>query len=333
MKIEMQPKKNTRKKRKPDNQLPIHQCFLYKIGSPKRLADLLNVSTAELEDTLRSENNYKLFNKLLSPNPFTGKLRKKRAVQEPKSRLRKMHERILALLRRVQYPSYVQGGVKHRSYQTNAATHLGARQTATFDLKNFYGSTRYCLVHDFFHKSLCCPTDIAGRLASLTTWNGVMPTGSPLSPLLSFWAAKSFFDKCETLAAKYRLNFTCYIDDLTFSGDKISGKFQSELEVIASRFGYELAKEKTKVFRFGIPAHITGVISHKAKLSVPHSRLRGARKIQDAIEGRGEAYGFTTVQLKQKLAGTINEAATIDAVKYEKWATHTRKAAEDNEKK
>ncbi|WP_177409283.1 reverse transcriptase family protein [Pseudomonas sp. Irchel s3h9] len=326
----MQPKKNIRKKRKPDNELPIHQCALYKLGSPKRLADLLNISTVELEAILKSERNYKLFNKAVAPNPFTGKSRKLRAVQEPKSRLRQLHERILSLLRRVQYPAYVQGGVKHRSYQTNAAIHLGARQTATYDLKNFYGSTRYCLVHDFFHNSMCCPTDIAGRLASLTTWNGVMPTGSPLSPLLSFWAAKGLFDRCDTLAKKYGLNFTCYIDDLTFSGDQISGKFKSELKILVGRFGYELAKDKTKIFRFGVPAHITGVISHNAKLFVPHTRLKGIRKIQDAIDGKGDTYGFTAAQLKHKLAGTINEAASIDAVKYEKWAVYSRLDADDN---
>lgn len=328
MKIEMQLKKSTRKKRKPDNELPIHQCGLYKVGSPRRLAELLKISEIELKKFLESQNNYKIFTKVLAPNPFTGKFRKKRAVQEPKYRLRKLHERILCMLRRVQYPDYVQGGVKHRSYQTNAAIHLGARQTATFDLKDFYGSTRYCLVHDFFLDVMCCPTDIAGRLASLTTWNGVMPTGSPLSPLLSFWAAKGLFDKCEELAVKYGLNFTCYIDDLTFSGDQISGGFQAELKILASRFGYEIAKEKTKIFRFGVPAHITGVISHKATLSVPHSRLKGVRKIQDAIDGRGAAYGFTAVQLKQKLAGAISEAASIDAVKYGKWAFYSRKDIE-----
>lgn len=328
----MQPKTNSRKKRKPDNQLPPHQCALYKIGSPKRLAELLNISASELEEILQSQNNYKLFKKVLAPNPFTGKSRKERAVQEPKTRLRKVHERILSLLRRVEYPDYVQGGVKHRSYQTNAAIHLGTRQTATFDLKDFYGSTRYCLVHDFFHRILSCPSDMAGRLTSLTTWNGVMPTGSPLSPLLSFWAAKVFFDKCEILAKKHKLNFTCYIDDLTFSGDHISGKFQSDLKILASRFGYELAKNKTKIFRFGVPAHITGVISHNAKLSVPHSRMKGARRIQDAIEGKGPSHGFTTGQLKQKLAGTINEAASIDSEKYEKWAVYSRKTADEEVK-
>jgi len=328
MTIGMQPKKSTRKKRKPDNAIPIHQCALYKMGSPRRLAELLNISLIELEEFFESQNNYNIFTKALAPNPFTGKSRKNRAVQEPKYRLRKLHERILSILRRVQYPDYVQGGVKHRSYQTNAAVHLGARQTATFDLKNFYGSTRYCLVHDFFLNTMCCPTDIAGRLASLTTWNGVMPTGSPLSPLLSFWAAKGLFDKCEELAVKYGLNFTCYIDDLTFSGNHISGGFQAELKILASRYGYEIAKEKTKIFRFGVPAHITGVISHKAMLSVPYSRLKGVRKIQDAIDGKGDAYGFTAVQLKHKLAGAVNEAASIDAVKYEKWELYSRKDIE-----
>lgn len=319
----MQPKKNEKAKQKPDNQIPINQCRLYKITSPKRLAQILNLTLVDLRELLNCTANYRFFDIPLSANPFTGKTHKKRSVQEPKQKLRRIHKRILSLLRRMRYPDYVQGAVKHRSYQTNAEAHKGSRETATFDISNFYGSTKYHLVHDFFFRVMCCPTDIAGKLANLTTCNGAMPTGSPLSPLLSFWVAKKMFDECHALADSHNLKFTCYVDDLTFSGNHIPPTLKSKIKIIASRYGYDIARHKTRHFRLGQPAHITGVISLDKKLHVPFSRLMAVRKVTDAIEGNGNSFGFTKDELKKKLAGMVGEAATIDK-RFEKWAIYTR---------
>ncbi len=324
----MQPKKSEKPKRKPDNEIAVDQCRLYKVGSSKKLLEVLRLDAGELKSLLSSDANYRRFTVSQSANPFTGKPRKKRAVQEPRSKLRKIHNRLLALLRRVSYPDYVQGAVKHRSYQTNAAIHIGSRQTATFDISNFYGSTRQHLVHSFFCHVMKCPTDVAGKLAKLTTCDGVMPTGSPLSPLLSFWVAKELFDECAKLAAEYGLKFSCYIDDLTFSGDRIPRALKSRLSIICRRYGYELKTEKTKHFRFGVPAHITGVIKKEAVLCVPFARLMAIRKLIDAIEGRGDAHGFSVEELKRKLAGTVSEAASIDK-QFERWAAYAKRDARD----
>lgn len=321
--IEMQPGKKSNTKRKLDNDIPVNQCGIYKIGSPKRLAALLKVDVGELNALLSGSCNYRLFEIAQSVNPFTGKVRKKRAVQEPKPKLRRLHNRLLTLLRRVQYPDYVQGAVKHRSYQTNANAHKDSKQTATFDISGFYESTKYHLVHDFFLRVMCCPTDIAGKLAALVTYNGAMPTGSPLSPLLSYWVAKRMFDECAGLASEYGLKFTCYIDDITFSGDRIPRILKSKLKIIASRYGYKIADHKTRVFRFGQPAHITGVISLNSALQVPFTRLMAVRKVTDAIDGRGSDYGFSQDELKRKLAGMMVEAATIDP-RFGKWAAHAK---------
>lgn len=319
----MQPKKKEKAKRKPDNQIPVNQCRLYKVTSPKRLAEALNLSVSDLNELLICTKNYRFFDIPLSVNPFTGKTRKKRSVQEPTQKLRRVHNRILSLLRRMSYPDYVQGAVKHRSYQTNAEAHKGSREAATFDISSFYGSTKYHLVHDFFVRVMCCPSDIAGKLANLTTCNGAMSTGSPLSPLLSFWVAKKMFDECHTLAGSYNLKFTCYIDDLTFSGEKIPRILKSKIKIIVSRYGYKLAEHKTRHFKFGQPAHITGIISLNKKLHVPFSRLMAVRKVTNAIEGNGESFGFTKEELKKKLAGMVGEAATIDS-RFDKWAMYTR---------
>lgn len=325
--IEMQSGKKLNTKRKPDNQIAINQCGLYKVGSPKRLALLLKIDVDDLNSLLAGSRNYRIFEIAQSVNPFTGKVRKKRLVQEPMPKLRRLHNRLLGLLRRVQYPDYVQGAVKHRSYQTNANVHKGSKQTATFDISGFYESTKYHLVHDFFFRVMCCPTDIAGKLANLVTCNGAVPTGSPLSPLLSYWVAKKMFDECACLAKKHGLKFTCYIDDITFSGDRIPRILKSNLKIIASRYGYKIAEHKTRIFRVGQPAHITGVISLNSALQVPFARLMAVRKVTEAIEGRGEDYGFSQGELRRKLAGMMGEAATIDP-RYGKWATHVRMDAE-----
>ncbi|EPO8097630.1 TPA: RNA-directed DNA polymerase [Pseudomonas aeruginosa] len=329
MKSEMQPGKSKRVERKPDNSLELDQCRLYKIGSEKRLAEILGLSLQDLRLLLRSESNYKKFTISQSENPFTKKPRKKRAVQVPMNRLRRVHAKIFSFLRRVKYPDYVQGAVKGRSYQTNAAFHARSRQTATFDISKFYESTKYHLVHEFFLGALKCPTDIAGKLARLVTCDGVMPTGSLLSPLLSFWVAKGMFDECAALAETYDLKFTCYIDDLTFSGDRIPRELKSKLKIIVSRYGYKLAMEKTKVFRFGAPAHITGVVKLNGELVVPFARLMAARRISDALDGKSPDYGYTKNELKRKLAGTIAEAATIDGNRFSKWAAFAQKEARD----
>ncbi|AGI82772.1 reverse transcriptase family protein [Pseudomonas aeruginosa] len=325
----MQPKKSEKPKRKPDNEIAINQCRLYKVGSFRKLSDILKTSPAEIMDLLVSDKNYKKFTVSQSANPFTGKPRKQREVQEPKSKLRRVHNRVLALLRRVGYPDYVQGAVRYRSYQTNAALHIGSRQTATFDISDFYGSTKRHLVHSFFHDVMKCPTDIAGKLARLTTCDGVIPTGSPLSPLLSFWVAKGLFDECAAVAKEYGMKFSCYIDDLTFSGDRIPRELKSRLKIICRRYRYRLKSEKTKVFRFGEPAHITGVIKMDAVLSVPFARLMAVRKLMDAIEGRGDSYGYTVEELKRKLAGTVSEAASIDG-QFKKWALHAKQDAKSS---
>lgn len=323
----MQPRNGAKIKCKPDNSIPVDQCALYSIGSPKRLAKIIGVSTNDLQTLLESKNNYKIFEICQSRDPFTQKSRKKRLVQEPKPKLRQIHNRLLRLLRRVKYPDYVHGGVKSRSYQTNAAAHKASRQVATFDISDFYSSTKYHRIYDFFHDIMRCPPDISGRLSRLVSCNDALPTGSPISPLLSFWVAKGFFDECFQLAERHKLIFTCYIDDLTFSGDRIPKSLRSEIKIIARRHGFELAKKKTRLFRFGQPAQITGVISLNGQLLVPFKRLQAARKVTDAINGTGPDFGYSRKELKRKLAGMIGEASTIED-RFEKWAAYTREAVD-----
>jgi RNA-directed DNA polymerase len=292
----------------------ITQCALYKVESKVRLASLLHISVPAILGMAKSRK-YRQFSLEERVCPFTGKTTKKRDVQTPAEALRPLHDRIHDLLRRVEPPSYAHAAVKRRSYRSNAAAHKDSLVAATFDLSSFYPSTSETAVFRFFADQLLCAHDIAGLLARLICFpvsnsHSCLPTGSPLSPLISIYANRPMFDALERLAQKHGLIFTCYVDDLTFSGTAIPPGLNNMVTSLVKRYGHNLALKKTKLFGISDAKHITGVVVQNGKVSVPNSRFLKARKIQLAINA--ETDSLKKIQLMQKLAGLLGEAAYLD---------------------
>jgi RNA-directed DNA polymerase len=312
-------KKQAKRKKRTHKTYPINQCSLFKLGSIKSLAKVLGLEKKDIIFILKNPLNYQEFTLKETYNHFSSKSIKARQVQTPFGDLRKIHERILYLLEPVVLPNYAHAAVKKRSYRTNAAAHINSKNIATFDLENFYGSTQRTLVYSFFLESLKCAPDVANALTNLTTFRNSMPTGSPLSPLLSLHAAKPMFDKIERLASSFDLTFTCYIDDLTLSGQVIPLSLERHISSIVNLYGYQLSRHKTKIFRKNSQKHVTGIVINQGKLSVPHSRFLTARNLESAIAGNFSAHGNSTLKLHEKLAGLLGETAYIDP-SYKGWA-------------
>ncbi len=301
----------------------INQCALYKIGSKKRLASILNVSVEYLLK-LAQNPSYRVFALPESVCQFTGKVTKERWVQEPSEKLRKVHERIQALLMRVTPPSYAHAAVKGRSYRTNAVAHVSGAWVATFDITKFYPSTPEGKVFEFFSKRLCCSPDVAGLITSLVCYKSGgenaragLPTGSPLSPILSVYANIGLFDALESLAKKFGLTFTCYVDDVTFSGSALPPRLAKIVSLMMLRHGHRMSESKTRVFGPNQAKHITGIVVKSGNIYVPFSRFRKARRIQIAIQSESEF--DKKIELSRKLAGLLGEAAFLDK-RYAGWA-------------
>jgi len=305
-------KKPIKRKRRFPKRYPIDQCALYKIGSRKKLCQALGIEKSKLNSVVKNKSQYRVFLKKAEFNPFSLKTSKARQGQEPIGDLRWIHERILYLLEPVEVPNYSHAAVKQRPYRTNAAEHVLSKKIATFDLKNFYGATQNKLVHDFFLNRLRCPPDIARLLTKLTTFDNSMPTGSPLSPLLSLHAAKPMFDEIDRLAQEYKLIFTCYIDDLTFSGSRIPRSINKQIIRIINRYGYEISTHKTRVFGEHQAKHVTGIVIHKGKLKAPYSRFMTARNLESSISENSPRHGFSKIKLLEKKAGLLGETAYLD---------------------
>lgn len=308
----MKPQSSSVRKRRSFSFFQANQSALYKVTSPRKLANILNRTELEVSSILASDENYREFTLLEENNPFSRKLKKARLVQTPNRELRSVHERILKLLQRIEYPNYAHAGVKKRSYRSNAQAHQSSKEIATYDLSSFYGSVKTHHVYKFFNETLQCARDVSGILSKLTTHRNCIPTGSPLSPLLALHSSQTMFDNLNKLAIKHGLIFTCYVDDLTFSGDSIPSSLEREVSLIAKRNGHSINSKKTRVFKEHQPKHVTGTVILNGKVTVPHSRLLTVRRLEAAIDGRIENFGFTEIKLIEKLTGVLNEASYLD---------------------
>ncbi|MDC2857348.1 reverse transcriptase family protein [Delftia sp. DT-2] len=305
-----------------------NQCALFKTRSKGRLADLLCTNVANLK-RLTGPGQYKTFTLPESVCEFTGKKKDSRNVEEPKRELRRIHDRIRELLSRVALVDYAHAAVKGRSYRTNAQAHQKSEIVANFDIKRFYPSTSQSHVTQFFFKEMKCSADVATLLGKILCYRsgsdntGRLPTGSPASPIVSIYANKAMFDALNNLARASDLIFTCYVDDLTFSGKKLPPRLHRRVNSIVLNNGHNLKDAKTIVFGKGMVKHITGVAIKDGKIAVPHSRFFKARKIEEKISRAGTF--SEQAMLMRKLSGLLGEAASIDE-NYKKWATESYKS-------
>lgn len=309
---------------------PLNQSPLYALRSKKKLAEILLVKLADVNALIRSEN-YRVFILEEDTCPFVGKVKKARSVQEPKRQLRQIHERLRALLMRVQPPEYAHAAVKGRSYRTNGMVHVNAESVATFDIRDFYRSTRSGSVYNFFREKLLCSPDVASLLARLACYRDEMsrsalPTGSPLSPVLSLYVNASMFDDLNNLAIESELKFSCYVDDIAFSGISIPGKLAWQIEECVRRHGHKIAASKTKFFRGSKEKHITGLVLSGRGIQVPHARFKKARKIEDVLSSTPA--GLEEIKLLQKLGGLLGEAAYLDQ-RFRPWSLTVYKRLRD----
>ncbi len=252
---------------------PIERSPLYKVTSLHRLATVLEVRVGRVRDTRYLAGQFK--------EGIAERKGKPRVTETPIRSLRRLHNRVQKLLSRVETPDYLHSGKPKRSYLSNAAEHVSAAQYFKVDIAEFYPSCSWYHVYLCFKDDFDCSGDIAGILAILLTYKGHIPTGSPVSSLLSFFCHKAMFDALAELALSHQLKMTILQDDITFSGSDISENLRSDVPRCLKSSGLTPKRVKQKFIHGGKSPCITGVIVSKGKLKVPWCRHKALR---DAIK-------------------------------------------------
>lgn len=254
---------------------PLHQSPFYKLRSRKKLADILKVDAAELR-RLANETGI-LYSEFEVPKKDGGR----RPIENPSRQLKLIQARIARLLGRIEPPDYLFCPVKGRCYVSNAAQHRGQRVIRCLDIRKYYPSTSSKRVFWFFNKVMKCEPDVSAILSRIATYKESLPTGSPLSPILSYFAHVDVWEGISAICKRENYRLTVYIDDVTISGQRVAAKVLWEIKRAIHRSGLRYHKEKKFVDR---PAEVTGVIVTKNSLGPANRQLKKRCELREATK-------------------------------------------------
>lgn len=301
----------TRTKAKEQQRYEIERSPLYKLSNKRKLSELLEVELSVLSSLEKSglTSQYRIF-----------KDRKtQRLITEPIGELALIHKQLLKFFSRIAPPPYVHSAIKKRSYKTNAEQHKGSLNILKIDIKKFFPSIKFSYIHDFFSNELCCSRDIAAILSKLCTAqtekHGVhLPTGSCISPVLSFLANRRMFDSIKKICDSAGCTFTVYVDDIIVSGLNANRALLSEVAMVIHKHGYQYHKIKTY---YDQPALVTGLVVAGNRLRLPHERAKKIRELSKALRELSKGLSASkSTPLRSKmlasLVGRLSEAEHIN---------------------
>ena len=256
---------------------PIERSPLWKLTSTHRLAALIDVPVGELEAICMAPT----YNRFLD-QPKPGK--EPRNIQEPTEATLRIHYRLVKYLDSIQRPEFLHSATKKRPHITNARAHLeSGGAVVAMDIRKFFESTTYHHVKSFFHKDLGCSLDVARLLATVCTADGHLPTGSCISPLLSYFTHRRLFSEIEALCLEKCVTMTLYVDDLTLSGVCATKTLMFQIKALIQRQGLQTQSAKDAVIRPGKPAIITGTIRRDGTLRLRNKHHNSIVAIQNRI--------------------------------------------------
>lgn len=233
---------------------------------------------------------------------------KGREIQQPLGKLEAVHRRVGDLLARIELPEYLYSQ-RGRSYADNARQHVGDVPLVKTDIHRFYPSTTWTMVQRMFAEDFECADDVAVRLADICCYQQKhLPTGSPVSGRIAFFAARQMFDNIAELTAKQGCRMTAYVDDITVSGERASKTLLGEIRRIVHRHGLKTKQKKSATFAATAAKSVTGTVILGGELRLPNERHK---KIHDARRELETAPVADRPRIQRVLRGRIQESRQV----------------------
>jgi hypothetical protein len=221
---------------------------------------------------------YKPFELHPKSRPFAKKPPKKpRPIDHPTGKLKEAQERInKILLSPVILPDHIFGAVRYRSIIGNAQCHEGAKLLVTLDVRQCFPSITNVHVYSVWSSILGCSPAVASLLTKLTTFNRHLRQGAPTSPVLANLFIWSVDGQIRDTCAELGVEYSTWIDDLAFSGDKARDVIQVVVEVL-HQSGLRLSHQKIKIMGSRQSKTLTGTRFGNRSLRAPKEICDRAR--------------------------------------------------------
>lgn len=279
----------------------LNQSPFYRLSSKKRLTHILEIPQEDLKKLTQADNLY-------TKREITGENGKKRDLEIPAPRLKQVQKRIATLFSRVETPGFLFCPAKERSYIGNAKEHVNNAVVRNLDIQAYFPSTLSRRVYWFFHEQMKCAPDIAGILTAVSTLEGRLPTGSPLSPILSYYVHTDMWDAISAITRDANCTLTVYMDDLTVSGANVPDRVMWQIKQQIHQCGLRYHNEKCYT---GQIREVTGVIIRNHELKLPNRQHLKIHKLRQQISGESDPK--QRAKLRQQLQGYVAQAQQIVA--------------------
>ncbi|MEM0993493.1 MAG: reverse transcriptase family protein [Bacteroidota bacterium] len=210
------------------------------------------------------------------PKPKGGK----RRIETPSKPLKKVLSRLNQYLQSAYYdvkPDCAYGCIlatadeaKKRNIYTNALRHIKGKWLLSIDLEDFFNNISYIQIrHIFRNAPFEFNENSVKLLAELTTNENRLPIGAPTSPVLANLLCLPLDLQLEKIAKKYKLVYTRYLDDFSFSAaKKIKKKIIKKIVKAIGKSGFLPNTEKSFQCPITKDTHITGLSLHTGKPDV-----------------------------------------------------------------
>ena len=278
---------------------PLNQSPFYKLQSKKRLARILGTSLEFLNRLVHAENLYRC--EIIQANG------KPRQIEKPCLPLKQLQRRISDLLHRIEKPNYLFCPAQGKSYIGNAQMHITATVVRSLDIKSYYTSTVSRRIYWFFHKRMHCSSDVAALLTVIATFEDRLPTGSPASPMLSYYAHIDMWEEIYALVIQAGCTLTVYMDDLTISGKNVPGVLMWEIKKQIRRCGLRYHKER---YYHHKTSEVTGIIISNGELKLPHRKHENIHTLRSQLFTQTDPKAKR--KIRQRIQGCLSEFQQLE---------------------
>ncbi|WP_187434765.1 reverse transcriptase domain-containing protein [Bradyrhizobium cytisi] len=245
-----------------------------------------------------------------------------RVLMVPDRRLKFLQRKAHQLLNQLYRPrTPVHGFVKQKGAISNANEHQRRPYLFNIDLRNFFGVISRRRVLGMLI-SMGLPDDAAEAVCSVCLTANQLPQGAPTSPILSNLVAYRLDRDLMKFAKTYRLKYTRYADDISFSsyapplalfnaGLPIPGRVKSdqlsvELSTVLATNGFEIAPDKVWFAGPKSRKEVTGLVVNEFT-NLKRSFVRNVRAALYKTEKLGLAAAQSAYQKKYTTNATLEQ--------------------------
>lgn len=264
------------------------------IKTRNELADFLNISRKNLSYILYKTGVNNLYTSFEIPKKSGGV----RKINAPLDNLKYIQKKLAnAIYNHVEKErkknNISHGFEKRKNIITNAKIHRNKRFVFNIDLENFFDSIHFGRVRGFFNKNknFLLPLEVATVIAQLSCYEKKLPQGAPTSPIISNLICEILDSRLLKIARKYRLDYTRYADDLTFStNDKkfleFYRLFVEELSNEINKAGFSINENKKRLQLKNKRQIVTGLVVNE-KINVIRNYYKETRAMAHKLYRTG----------------------------------------------